>query len=278
MDLEQRVRMEMPQMPRPMEQNVTMAQTYSLSVVNEQPSGGRELEMTFLAQELEVSMAGQIMMSFDSKADPSEDKDNPFAAPYRSMIGSSLRLVLDASNRVTDVPNLKQWMDKLTAKAPPMAQASLQQMYNPEYFKQLVEFSRSFPPNPVRTGESWSHEQEITAGPMGKFALQTQNTLKGSAQREQRECAVISFTGTMKSSGAAQPGPMGKVSIDKGQMTGTNWFDASLGAVIESNSEQDMELKIEMPAQAGPMAGKSIPGKIRQTVALKLVDLARPGK
>ena len=93
-DIEQTVATKMPQMPKPMQQDVTMAQTYALSVLTETNNGGRQLELEFLSQELEVKMAEQTLMSFDSKGDASNDKQNPFAAPYRRMIGSRLTLIL----------------------------------------------------------------------------------------------------------------------------------------------------------------------------------------
>ena len=56
MDMDQHVTNRVPQMPKPMQQDVTMAMTYALSVTKELPQDGREVEMEFLANEMEVKM------------------------------------------------------------------------------------------------------------------------------------------------------------------------------------------------------------------------------
>src|SRR5438552_9185400 len=88
MDLAQASTMQFPGMAKPMQQEITMAQTYSLSVPKERATGGRELGIQFIAMELDFKM-GDMTMSFDSKIDTSSDKD-AFLAPYRKLIGSKL--------------------------------------------------------------------------------------------------------------------------------------------------------------------------------------------
>src|SRR5438445_709702 len=74
MELKQNSEMVMPQMPQPMKQNLTMGQEYALSVLQERAGGGRELEMEFLAIQMDMSMGGQSSMAFDSKGEAIDEE------------------------------------------------------------------------------------------------------------------------------------------------------------------------------------------------------------
>src|SRR5260370_42016428 len=67
MELKQNSEMVMPQMPQPMKQNLTIGQEDALSVLQERAGGGRELELEFLAIQMNMSAGGQPPMAFDSK-------------------------------------------------------------------------------------------------------------------------------------------------------------------------------------------------------------------
>ena len=115
MDLDQQSTNKFPQMPQPMIQNVTMAMTYALAVTKETAKDGRELEMEFVANEMEVKMGEQVFMSFDSKEAAKSDAQNPFIGPYRKMIGSKLRILVDADGKLDEIIDLQEWTDKVTA-------------------------------------------------------------------------------------------------------------------------------------------------------------------
>jgi hypothetical protein len=106
---------------------------------------------------------------------------------------------------------------------------------------------------------------------MGKIALDTKVKLKGFEQHENRRCAVLESLGTLKGGGGTA-GPMGKMSIEQGKVTGTSWFDPELGAMVGVDSDQKMQLKIEPPAGA-PGGNKPFSGEVTQKVLAKLVDL-----
>jgi hypothetical protein len=279
MDLDQHSTNKFPQMPKPMQQDVTMAMTYGLSVLKEIPVGGRELEMEFLANEMEMKMGEQVMMSFDSKETPKNEAQNPFTAPYRKMIGSKLRLQVDADGRVDKIIGLQEWLDTITADVPGPGKGMMAQQFNEGYFRQIVDFGRGFPKKPVQEGETWPFQIELPLGPMGKLSITAKVTFKGLEEHEKHHTVALATTGTLKGSPGQEAGPMGKMSIEDGTVTAMSWFDPELGAMIESSADQAMRLKGELPGQPG--GNQPSPGftsDIAQKVTIKLVELGKTKK
>ncbi len=278
MDLDQHSTNQIPQMPKPMQQDVLMAMTYAITVLKETEGDGRELEMEFLANEMEVKMGEQVVMSFDSKETAKDDAQNPFSAPYRKMIGSKLRMQMDAQGRLEKVIGLDEWVDNVSGGG--LAKQMIRQQFNEGYFRQIADFGMAFPTKPVRSGESWPFKMEVPAGPIGKIALDLKITFKGREDREQRKTVRLVSSGALKSSSAGgEAGPMGKMNIEKGKMAGTSWFDPELGALVESEGDQSMRIRGEVPNQEG---GKGAPAgftsDVAQKIKLKLVELTEAKK
>ena len=276
MDLDQHSTTKFPQMPQGMKQDVTMAMTYALSVVKETADGGRDLEMEFLANEMEVKMGAQVVMSFDSKEDSSRDAQNPLAAPYRKMIGSKLHLQVDADGKVEQMVGLQEWIDRMSADAGP-AKGMIAQQFNEGYFRQIADFGRGLPDRPVQPGETWPFKMDMALGPMGKLKVDSKLTFKGWEEREQHKCVVIQSTGSLEGSPGpgAEAGPMGRMSIKDGKISGTGWFDPELGALIETVADQALQVKGEMPGPPGGKGPAGFTSDIGQKVSLKLVELGK---
>lgn len=276
MDLEQRSVNTIPHMPKPMEQDVTMAMTYALSVMKETADGGRELEVEFLANEMEVKMGGQLVMSFDSKESANKAAQNPMAAPFRKMIGSKLRLLMGADATVDQVVGLDEWLSNVQGEGADPAGQMLAQQFNEGFFRQLADFGRGLPEKPVAVGETWPFKFEFPTGAMGKIALDAKVTLKGWENREQHQCAILDSRGTLKGKPGKEVGPMGKMVVDQGKITGRSWFDPNLGAMVDFVSDQTIRVKGEMPGQGGgDRASAGFTSDIGQKITVKLVELAK---
>ena len=276
MDLDQHSTNKIPQMPQGIQQDVTMAMTYALSVVKETAGGGRELEMEFLANEMEVKMGPQVMISFDSKENSSNDAKNPLVAPFRKMIGSKLRMQVDADGKVEQVIGLQEWTDRLSAEAGP-AKGMIAQQFSEGYFRQIADFGRGYLNRPVQPSETWPFKMEMPLGPMGKLKVDSKLTFKGWEEREQRKCVVIKSTGSLEGSPSpgAEAGPMGKMSIKDGKLSGTAWFDPELGALVETVADQALNVTGELPGPPGGRGSASFTSAIGQKVNLKLVELGK---
>jgi hypothetical protein len=259
-----------------MQQDVTMAMTYALSVLKETPSGGRELEMEFLANEMEMKMGPQVMMSFDSKEKAKDDAQNPFTAPYRKMIGSKLLMQVDADGKVDKIVGLDEWIGKIAGGAPGPGRGMIAQQFNEGYFRQIVDFGRGFPKKPVQEGETWPFQIDVPIGPMGKLSINAKVTFKGWEEHERHKTVLLASRGTLKGSPGQEAGPMGKMSIDDGTVTAKSWFDPELGALIDSAADQAMRLKGEMPGPpGGNQRAQGFTSDIAQKVTIKLVELGQ---
>jgi Family of unknown function (DUF6263) len=277
MDLDQHVTNRFPQMPKPMQQDVTMAMTYALSVTKELPQDGREIEMEFLANEMEVKMADQVIISFDSKETGKNDAQNPFSAPFRKMIGSKLAIQLEAQGKVDKIPGLEEWQKTLSGDQPGPAGGMLAQQFGEGFFRQILDAGRAFPDKPVQVGETWPYDMEVPAGPIGKITINGKLTFKGWEDRQEHKCVALLMTGTFKGSSPIETGQMGKMNLENGKAAGTSWFDPELGALIDSTSDQIMRLKGEVPG--GPTGGNRAPTaftiEIGQKVTLTLAELGK---
>jgi hypothetical protein len=277
LDLESRSTNNIPQMPKPMHQDITMAMTYAVNVVKETPDNGRLLEMEFLANEMEMKMADQVVMSFDSK-ETSKEAQNPFVGPFKKMIGSKIQLQTDADGKVDKVLNHEEWLNEVAGDGPGPARGMLAQQFNEGYFRQIAGFGNGLPSKPVEVGDTWPFKLDVPTGQMGKLSVNSTVMLKDFENRDGHNCAVMTSVGTFKGSpGEGTPGPMGKMSIEQGKMSGTTWFDPALGALIEMASDQTMHIKGEAP---GPAGGKgqaaSFTSDLGQKINMKLVELKQP--
>ena len=283
MDVEQHSTNHIPQMPRPMQQTVVSATTYAMSVLKETEGGGRELEMEFLANEMEMTMGEQVIVSFDSKEKgEATGVQGMFAAPYRKMVGSKVRLLLNAAGQVDKVLNLDEWLNSLTADLQGATREMISAQFNEAYLRQLAGLGRDLPPTPVDVGDSWPVKTELPGGPLGTIVMDTQVTLERMEEHDGRSCAVLQSVGGFKGSGGEQPtGPAGmsNVSIEQGKLTGKSWFDPELGAVVESVSDQFMHLTGQMPGAAGPGAqAPKFTSDIAQQIQFKLVESGKVGE
>ncbi len=277
------------QMPKPMKQHVTMGQEYSLTALKARDGGGSEVELEFLAAEMEVSMGERVVMNFDSKGEAGADEaQNPIASTFRKMIGSKLKYLFNASNRVEKIEGIQEFTDQMTRTAPPQARAIFQSMFNEDYLKQLVDLGQGLPAQPVKPGDKWPVNSEVSMGPMGTLLTAMDYTFKGWEQHEKHNCAVLDFTGTVKSKDGAGSSLMGMTMVlDNGTVSGKGWFDPELGMIVDAAINEVMTMRMTVPTQgprrtnaaaAGPAPTQTITNRMDQKINLKLVEFTPGGK
>lgn len=272
MDMEQRSTNRVPGMPKPIQQDLNLGMTYALSALKERPEGGSEVELEFLANEMEIKMGGQTMMSFDSKEPSTQDGQNPFAGPFRKMVGSKVILEMDKTGRVEKIVGYDEWIKSIQGDATGAAGGMVSQQFNEGFLRQISAFGLGLPNKPVHVGDKWPFELEVPAGPLGKISIQSNVSFKGWEDHNQHKSAVLGIEGVLSGTPGQEVGPMGKMSIENGKITGNSWFDPELGALIESAQDQVMRLKGEIGGQAGPQAGMTYSVELGQRIAVKLVE------
>jgi hypothetical protein len=270
MDMQQRGTIKIAQMPKPMEQELEMSLTYSLSVVKELAGGGREVELEFLAQEMDLKMGGQAVVSYDSK--DSGGAKNPMTAALRKVIGSKLRLEYGADGTLAKLIKLDEWRSAMTGDDPGM-KMMLDQTFHEGSIRQMVDLGLGLPGKAVAVGASWPVSLEMPAGPIGTLKLEFQSTLRGYEDREKSRCATIDQKGKLSNGAAGEPGPMGPMSLEQGTMDGTSWLDPVRGRLVESKGNQTMKLR------GGPPGGEpGFTSDVQQTGTIKLVDVGSTKK
>jgi hypothetical protein len=275
MDLEQRSTNHVAQATQSIVEQVTMGVTYALRVLKETAGGGRELEVEFLAYELEIKVGEKTVVNFDSARPATNETQNPMIAPFRKLIGTKLSLELQAGGKAVKVSALNEWVQGITGGKQDAGELMLAQQFNEGFFQQLADFGRGLPGGPVEVGQSWPYTTEMPAGAIGKIAAESSITFRRWEEHEHRRLAILETKGSL----IGIPGPQaaGSMSLEDGTVLGTSWFDPELGGPIESVVEQSMRLKGDAPA--APELNRAAFGfttDIGQKVTVKLAELTKP--
>jgi uncharacterized protein DUF6263 len=279
MEMHQNSEITPPGQANAMKQETEMSQEFGISVLKEREGGGRELEMEFLSQKMEMKMNGATMMTMDTK-DPNAVA-NPLLGQLAKMIGAKFKYLTRADGTVEKVEGVQEFLAKMGADAPQPVQDMLKGMFNDENMNQISTFSNMLPAKPVKVGESWNKQVKIPLGQLGTFNVDSKITFTGTEQRGGNKCAVLDSAATMSSVAPAADGksglPMGmKMTFDSGKMSGKTFFDLTQGQVVETNAKQEFTLKMEMPNPQGE--GKEaikLTVPTVQNVTMKLVEVGK---
>lgn len=273
MESDQQSTNKVPQLPTPMQQRVRSSMTYALSVLKETADGGREVELEILDNAMEITMAGQTVLNFDSKK-PSElaGPQAMIAAPFRKMAGSKVRLQLNPDGSLEEVLNLDEWMQSLAGDAQNPMGAMLAQQFNEGFFRQLADFSSALPRERVAVGQSSPFNVEMPGGPFGNITADAKITFSRLEEHDARKCAVLETTGTFRGASKEGAGAAGAVTVEDGTLKSTSWFDPDDGALVETTTEQSLRLTGAMPGAAGEQTKFS--SAMAQTTRMKLVERA----
>lgn len=268
MDVSSTSEIALPNQPQPMKQDTTMSQDYTISVLKELPDGGRELVLEFTGAGLELKTGDRTLISFDSTQDPSLDGGNPVAPMLRRTIGSRLNYTTDANGAVVSLKGFQELTNRVMSGIQPEIQASFGSMYNEGYLKQLCDAARMAPDRGVKPGDTWYRNIREDMGPLGTLAANMKMKFEGWEKHGDRKCARIKSTGEMTStpSDPTRPAAAMAFQIDKGDATGTGWFDPELGMVVESISDQNLTMRITTQ-------GQTLTSQINQKINFKLLDV-----
>ena len=277
MDMKQKMEISIPGQPAPMQQDMTMGQEYGLTVLNETPDGGHEVEMEFLSARMGMKMGDKTMLDYDSNKKAAEGKPNPVA----DMFGKNPRLqnpvFLDTSNEVERIEGVDDLMNRLSAGAPAAALAPLKSMFSESYFKQMMSANRFMPPKAVQPGDTWPVQIEFPMATMGIMVLDYTFTFENWEMHGKRNCARLEFQGTIttKPDPDAKPAAM-SISIQDGNSSGISWFDPEIGKVIDTTMNQDMTMVITVPMRGKAGASgqtQTITNQMNQAITIKLVSV-----
>ncbi len=264
MELKQGMEMKLPNQPQPVKQEVNLNQDLNFSVLKELDNGGRELQLEFENETLDVMQGDRTVLSFDSANNSAQDTNNPAAPVLRAMVGARIRYFTDANGKVEKIEGVDELMHRIAASGKPQEQAMFQQMYSEDTLKQYGSFGDMIPDHPVAVGDSWSVKKDITTG-VGIMAVDLKYTFNDWEQHGGRKCMRIENTGNISSKTTSTA--MGAlVEIQKGKISGDVWFDPELGMIVDVDNNQDMTMKITTRAQ-------TLTQQLNQKIRFSLVDV-----
>jgi hypothetical protein len=275
-DMMIKTELNIPGLPAPVHQDMTMGQKFALTVLQENPDGGHEVEMEYLSTRMGMVQAGRTNMDYDSEKKSEADAHNPIASAFDKIIGSKIRFFLDASNNVDHMEGVDEMMSRMSAGHNAAQVAPIKSMFNEGYLKQMMSSSRYLPPNPVAPGDTWPVQIEFPMDMFGTLVINYNFTLARWEMHGKRNCARMEFQGTVQTKSDGKPNQMGMVmSIPDGTTTGVSWFDPELGITIDSDINQDMTLVISYPknprAKPGtPVQMQTMTNQMSQVLNIKL--------
>ncbi|MGH7988688.1 MAG: DUF6263 family protein [Limisphaerales bacterium] len=265
MEFNQSTKTDVPNQPQPVTQEVKLDQNYDISVLKELDNGGRELELEFENETMDVLQGGRSVMSFDSAQSSAEDTNNPAAPILRAMIGARIQYFTDANGKVEKMEGVDELMNRIDAIGNPQQQANFKQMFSEDTLKRYCSFAEALPDHAVNIGDSWHLKKDVPST-IGVLAVDVKYTFKNWEQHDDRKCAHIEDTGEIssKSVSAAMTGAV--VEIEKGKTSGDFWFDPELGMIVDVNTDQEMPMKITTRAQ-------TMTSHLSQKIRVTLVDV-----
>jgi len=279
MNMKQSMEFAIPGQAGPMKQEMTMGQEYGLTVLNDTPGGGHEVEMEFLSARMRMGMGTKTMMDYDSTKKSSTDKSNPMADVFGKIVGAKVRYFLNADNQVERLEGIDELLNRLTSGTGGNAMAPFKSMFNDDYFKKMMSQNLFLPAKAVQPGDTWPVKIDFSMGNMGTMVTDYTFTFQKWEMHGKRNCARLDFQGTVKTKSNSNPTPTGmSISDIDGTTSGVSWFDPELGIIIDTTMNQDMSMVMNMPmnmgrSQGGPGSAQSITNQMSQLMTIKLASV-----
>lgn len=253
---------------------VSLAHEYAVTVTNVMPNGNRGLEVEFLSLEMQRSKGTTYTLVYDSATDKPMVDEHRYGEALNNMIGRRVRYLLSPSNTVLRIDGQKDLLpaplprapantntagsgpvDPAAAAPPPRSPldrrraqvvSNLRDIFDNDYLKLLVELD-GLPPGPVRVGDTWPWQRQLSAKPVGRLFVDATNSFRGWQARGQTNCARLEATGTISGrpralnvlrvlTGAAPLPPTNAPAgpaVANAKFTGLIWFNPDLGLPID---------------------------------------------
>jgi RNA polymerase sigma factor (sigma-70 family) len=248
----------LPNQPQPMKSDVNFTMNYNISALKAIDNGGRQLELEFINETLNVLQGGVNVMSFDS-ADTSAATPNP----ARAMIGARVEYFTDADGKVEKVEGVDELMQRIdpTGKSPMLA--AFKDIFTEESLKRYVSYDDLMPNRTIPVGQGWKLKKDIPS-PVGQLAVEMKYTFKNWMQHDDHQCAHIEATGVFSSKDAsAASGAL--MEVKNGKVSGDLWFAPDLGMIVDLSTDQTSTLKITTQAQ-------SLTPRVTRKIRMMLLD------
>jgi hypothetical protein len=279
MDMKQTAELSVPGRPVPIKQDITLEQEYGLTVLDETPDGGHEVEMEILSARVGVTIGGMTLPNYDSAKKSTADKANPVAKLFGKIIGSKVQFFLNASNGVERIEGADALAEMLASGGRADQLEDLKNLYSEGNLKQMMSANLFMPPKAVQPGDTWPVHIEFPMGALSTMVVDDHFTFQNWEMQGERNCARLEFQGTItnKPDTNANPNRM-SVSITNGEVSGVSWFDPGLGITIDTTMNLNLNMVITVPMHGRGNLGaavrmQNITDQMNQTITMKLISV-----
>jgi hypothetical protein len=239
--------------------------------------------MTFERMAMTMN-AGPIAMTYDSAdrdAAASQSAFNPAVKMFDAMVGKSFTARIDAQGKCLEVNGLKGLMDDVFKQVPGGQQTAkmMESMFSDNIIMEKFGHIEWLPKKPVKIGDSWSTQYEMSMGPMGKMIMKGKNKLIGVEMVNGRRCARVAATTNMEMGNPDKPYEVNGVGVQM-HMTSTggtgSWlWDVDRGLMVQMKTTAPMEITTEAQPQASqtqPANSFKMVQKMTYTTTVELVE------
>jgi len=222
---------------------------------------GKEVSLAFDSMKMAVSMNGQEMMAFDSKA---EDGGGQMSAMLKPLLELKASVIYNEKGEVLEVKGLDdlEGMGQLG-----MGKEELDQMAR--------QSSLLLPGKDVAPGATWSAEISVPLGELSKepATMVLEMKFEEMIEKDGRKLAKLSMAGKIKKPAEGEGAP--PVVMKSKKIEGSMLFDVELGQPVETKMEMELEIGLPegVPVEEG--APGTMPMKIQSIQKLKSVGEAK---
>lgn len=254
MDMDMMNDMKMPggQANQSMKQDITMDQTYNISVL-EKTSDGYVMELEYADAVIEINMNGMTMGYDTNREYTAEELKNPMTASFKpifdAIVGTKLTYILAPDLEIKEVKGFEEMIAKVTEKTGPQMKQMLDGLTSKSIYDNIIKgFQNNFlTQDKFEIGSKWNYEEEMDMANMGKMSVKSEYEFKDWEIKDGKRYALLDLTGTIASNMAANTDQAQmSMKIKEGKMTGQCLYDPETGMVTNNRINQEMLMDMEM--------------------------------
>jgi hypothetical protein len=242
------------------QQTTDMSWDYSLNPLKTLDNGGHEVELEFVATKFEMKVGDRVYMSFDSAHDDGKQAKDPITPALRKLIGGKMRYTLGPDNKIERVDGYDDFMVRIARGSDSRNTEMLKGMFSEDMLKRLCSSADLLPDHPVRPGDSWKNSMDMTIYGTAKMTINGTFTFANWEDHNGHKCVKLDYEGKIVGKGSGAGAPM---SIDKGTIHGSSWFDPEQGVAVATDNDQTMTVSFQQRGTSQQMT---------QNVTIKLIE------
>ena len=225
---------------------------FGATVAQETPEGGHELEVAFLSARMSFKWGDWMTVDFNSANESAADHTNGVAAVFGEIVGSKIRLFLNASNDAERLEGVGELVRRIQSVPQTDAKThAMKDWFNAAYFEQFTNRNFFLPRQAMQAGDTWVSHHECPSAGTGIEVSNYKIVFQNWEMHENHRCARLELQGIMK----VKPDPNSKrdettYRARDAVLEGVIWFDPELGQTVEADLKNDINVD-KQPGNTG---------------------------